>query len=103
MLPARAIAIKLRASKFCLKPKIKKVIKAIKENKSKVDILIVSWHADLEFANGPSIPRYDSCHKLIEAGANAVICQVFMPDSAVFVPQPPVLAHIQVVVKAPLG
>lgn len=54
--------------------KAEKVIKAIKENKSKVDILIVSWHADLEFANGPSIPRYDSCHQLIEAGANAVIC-----------------------------
>ncbi len=51
-----------------------KVLESIKQNKDKVDILIVSWHADIEFANAPSIPRYDACHEMIDAGANAIIC-----------------------------
>jgi len=50
------------------------VVESIKVNKDKVDILIISWHTDLEFSNSPSIPRYDICHKMIDAGANAVIC-----------------------------
>ncbi len=51
-----------------------RVIQSIKENKKKVDILIVSWHADIEFAQAPSIPRYDACHEMIDAGADAIIC-----------------------------
>lgn len=50
------------------------VINQIKESRRRVDILIVSWHADLEFALAPSLKRFDLCHELVDAGADLIYC-----------------------------
>lgn len=51
-----------------------RLLKAIKFAKAKSDLIIIVLHADFEFRDYPSPFRQKLCRKLIDAGANAVIC-----------------------------
>ena len=50
-----------------------KIISRVKEEKSKVDILIVSFHWGLEYAQEPSPNQISLAHQVIEAGANLIL------------------------------
>jgi poly-gamma-glutamate synthesis protein (capsule biosynthesis protein) len=50
-----------------------KVKKQVRENREKVDILIVSIHGDLEFMDTPSLPRLNQSRELIRAGADLLL------------------------------
>ncbi len=50
-----------------------KIIKAIKEKKPQVDLLIVSFHWGTEYAQEPSSRQIDLAHQAIEAGADLIL------------------------------
>jgi poly-gamma-glutamate synthesis protein (capsule biosynthesis protein) len=50
------------------------VVEDVRANRDKVDVLVVSLHADIEFTPAPAVPRQISARKIAEAGA-AVILQ----------------------------
>jgi len=52
----------------------KKATEKIRKLKSKVDIVVVSLHSDIEFSKVPSISRINICRKMIEAGAKIILC-----------------------------
>ncbi|RPI60176.1 MAG: CapA family protein, partial [Planctomycetaceae bacterium] len=49
------------------------VLEDIARNRSKVDVLVVSVHADLEFMPTPSMPRREEFRKFAQAGATMVL------------------------------
>ncbi len=49
------------------------ILEDVKKNKGKVDILVVSLHADLEFMPTPSVPRRDNSRRIAAAGAKIIL------------------------------
>ena len=50
-----------------------KILEAIKEAKPKVDLLIVSFHWGMEYAQEPTSRQIKLAHQVIEAGANLIL------------------------------
>lgn len=49
------------------------IIRQIREEKAKVDILIVSFHWGLEYAQEPSPSQIELAHRAVEAGADLIL------------------------------
>lgn len=49
------------------------VIEDIRANKGRVDFLILSIHADIEFARTPSVPRRDAFRRFAAEGADVIL------------------------------
>ncbi len=49
------------------------ILEDVKKNKSKVDVLVVSIHADLEFMQTPSVPRLNNSRQIARAGAKIIL------------------------------
>ncbi|OGF50954.1 MAG: hypothetical protein A2231_06490 [Candidatus Firestonebacteria bacterium RIFOXYA2_FULL_40_8] len=52
---------------------VETILQDVKKNKKKVDILVISVHADLEFMPVPSVPRRDNFRKIARAGADIIL------------------------------
>jgi len=50
-----------------------KVVEAIKKNKPQVDLLIVSFHWGIEYAQEPASWQIELAHQVIEAGADLIL------------------------------
>lgn len=49
------------------------ILEDIRHNRSKVDVLVVSVHADLEFSETPSVPRRAIARRFAQSGATLVL------------------------------
>lgn len=49
------------------------VLADVAANRRKVDVLVVSIHADLEFSETPSVPRRDLARRMARAGATIIL------------------------------
>jgi len=53
--------------------KVETVVEDVKKAKEKVDILVVSIHADIEFMPTPSVPRLNNSRRIAKAGADIIL------------------------------
>ena len=54
--------------------RVEDIIQDIRDNQSRVDVLVVSLHVGVEFPEGPSPRRQRLCREIAEAGADLVLC-----------------------------
>ncbi len=54
--------------------KMPEILGEVRREAKRVDMLVVSIHADLEFRSAPSVPRVEACRQIAEAGANLILC-----------------------------
>lgn len=54
--------------------RLPEAIEDVKRYKQQVDILVVSFHGDMEFNPSPSLLKVDFCRKLADSGADIVLC-----------------------------
>lgn len=54
--------------------RLPQAIEDVKKYKQQVDILVVSFHGDMEFNPSPSLLKVDFCRKLAESGADIILC-----------------------------